>query len=64
MSGHTARLFTDTKALLKFVRWPKSTPTGEALREWLDSFTAETESQGQSLSGAEASQEPLEPEPA
>ena len=38
MSGHTARLFTDTKALLKFVRWPKSTPTGEALREWLASF--------------------------
>ena len=31
-------LFTDPKALLKFVRWPKSTPTGQALREWLASF--------------------------
>ena len=27
--------FTDTKALLKFAGWPKSTPTGMALREWL-----------------------------
>ena len=27
-------LFTDPKALLKFVRWPKGTPTGAALREW------------------------------
>ena len=29
-------LFTDPKALLKFVRWPKSTPTGQALRDWLE----------------------------
>jgi hypothetical protein len=38
LSGKTSRLFTDPKALLKFVRWPKGTPTGEALREWLASF--------------------------
>lgn len=41
MSGHTSRLFTDTKTLLAFVRWPKSTPTGDALREWLASFEKE-----------------------
>ena len=28
-------LFTDPEKLLKFVRWPKSTPTGAALRDWL-----------------------------
>ena len=30
--------FTDTKALLKFAGWPKSTPTGVALREWLENL--------------------------
>jgi hypothetical protein len=33
-------LFTDPKVLLKFVRWPKSTPTGQALREWLQAWDA------------------------
>ena len=28
--------FTDTKALLKFCSWPKSTPTGVELREWIE----------------------------
>ena len=36
-------LFTEPTALLKFVRWPKSTPTGQALREWLASFNQKTE---------------------
>ena len=35
---HTAQTFTDEKALLKFCAWPKSTPTGTELREWLRSF--------------------------
>ena len=35
---HKAQAFTDRKALLKFAAWPKSTPTGVELREWLDSF--------------------------
>ena len=38
MSGKTAKLFTDSKAILKFVKWPKGTPTGDNLREWLASF--------------------------
>jgi hypothetical protein len=53
LSGKKSRLFTDPKALLKFVRWPKGTPTGEALREWLDSFKGK-ESADQSLSEAQA----------
>jgi len=24
--------------MLEFIRWPKSTPTGTAIREWLASF--------------------------
>ena len=38
LSGDTSRLFTDPKELLKFVKWPPKTPTGDALREWLASF--------------------------
>ena len=30
--------FTDLEPLLKFVAWPKSTPTGVLIREWLASF--------------------------
>ena len=38
MSGKSARLFTDTRAILKWVKWPKGTPTGDQLRDWLASF--------------------------
>ena len=34
-------LFTDVKELLAFIAWPKKTPTGDALREWLNASTAE-----------------------
>jgi len=33
---HVSMLFTDTKELLAFVAWPRKTPTGDALREWLN----------------------------
>lgn len=32
---HVSMLFTDTKELLRFIGWPKKTPTGDALRAWL-----------------------------
>ena len=32
---HVSMLFTDTKELLRFIGWPRKTPTGDALREWL-----------------------------
>ena len=35
---NTSRLFYDRKPLLKFCKWPTSTTSGVALREWLDSF--------------------------
>ena len=39
---HVSMLFTDTKELLRFIAWPRKTPTGDALRAWLaDAPTAE-----------------------
>ena len=36
--GDKAMLFTDPKKILRVAKWPKGTPTGDALREWLNSF--------------------------
>ena len=36
---NVSMMFTERKALLKFCNWPASTPTGQELRQWLDSFT-------------------------
>ena len=36
--GKSSRVFTDHKMILRYVKWPKGTPTGDALREWLASF--------------------------
>lgn len=33
---HTSQLATSRKEVLRFARWPASTVTGQALREWLD----------------------------
>lgn len=33
----------DRKAMIKWIAWPKSTPTGVAIREWLASFDAPKE---------------------
>jgi|TARA_Y100000015_G_C2385890_1_gene87372 hypothetical protein len=38
MVGKSSMLFTDHKAILKFVKWPKGTPTGDALRKWLGTW--------------------------
>ena len=34
---NTSRIFPAVKAALTFIAWPKSTPTGEEIREWFDS---------------------------
>ena len=39
---NTAQSFTTEKDLLKFVAWPKSTPTGQAIREWLEQHRTAT----------------------
>jgi hypothetical protein len=38
---HVSMLFTDTKEMLRFIGWPRKTPTGDALRDWLTGPTAE-----------------------
>lgn len=35
---HVTGLFTDVKALVKWVAWPAKTPTGEAFRDWLAQY--------------------------
>ena len=37
----TTRPFSDKKEAIKFIKWPKSTPTGQAIREWFDQFDDE-----------------------
>ena len=32
--GHTTRSFQDPAAAIKWIKWPKSTPTGMAIRDW------------------------------
>ena len=40
MVKNSSRLFADDerKAMLKFIAWPASTPTGAEIREWFKSF--------------------------
>ena len=37
-SNHSSKIFQDKKEALKFIQWPKSTPTGALIREWFDQF--------------------------
>ena len=62
MSGTSARPFTDTKAILKWVKWPKGTPTGDALREWLASFEQKQDAPAQELDMAQIKAEGFGPE--
>ena len=62
MSGKSARPFTDTKAILKWVKWPKGTPTGDALREWLASFDQKQEAPAPELDMAKIKAEGFGPE--
>ena len=38
LKGFSSMGFTDQKEVLNFIRWPKGTPTGDSVREWLASF--------------------------
>ena len=37
-NNNTSKIFSDKKEALKFIKWPKSTPTGQLIREWFDQF--------------------------
>ena len=62
MAGNSARPFTDTKAILKWVKWPKGTPTGDALRDWLASFEQKQEAPAPELDMAQIKAEGFGPE--
>ena len=61
-NGLTSRLFTDNKRMLEFIRWPKSTPTGMAIREWLASFEQKAETPAPELDIAKIKAEGFGPE--
>ena len=62
LSGRTAKPFTDPKAILRWVKWPKGTPTGDALREWLASFEQKAEAPAPELDMAKIKAEGFGPE--
>ena len=62
LCGNSARPFTDPKAILKWVKWPKGTPTGDALREWLASFDQKPEAPAPELDMAKIKAEGFGPE--
>ena len=62
LCGNSARPFTEPKAILKWVKWPKGTPTGDALREWLASFDKKPEAPTPELDMAKIKAEGFGPE--
>ena len=62
MIKESSRAFTEHKAILKFVKWPKGTPTGDALREWLASFEKEKPTANPELDVAKIKAEGFGPE--
>jgi len=62
MSGNSSRLFTDHKAILRWIKWPSKTPTGDALREWFASFDKKPEAPAPELDMAKIQREGFGPE--
>ena len=62
MSGRSSRLFTDYKAILRWIKWPSKTPTGDALREWFASFEQKPETPAPELDMAQLQREGFGPE--
>ena len=38
---NTSRIFADKKQAIKFIKWPRSTPTGQEILQWFDQFDEE-----------------------
>jgi len=62
MKGFSSMGFTDQKEVLKFIRWPKGTPTGDSVREWLASFDDSTEVPAPRLDMGQIAKEGFGPE--
>ncbi len=62
LSGRSSRLFTDHKMILRYVKWPKGTPTGDLLREWLASFEQKPQAPAPELDMAKVKAQGFGPE--
>ncbi len=62
MKGLSSMGFTDKKEVLRFIRWPKGTPTGDSVREWLAGFDDGTEVSAPELDMAQVTREGFGPE--
>ena len=62
LSGRSSRLFTDHKMILRYVKWPKGTPTGDLLREWLASFEQKPQAPAPQLDMAKVKAQGFGPE--
>jgi len=62
MKGISSMGFTDKKEVLRFIRWPKGTPTGDGVREWLESFDDSEETPDPRLDIAQVAKEGFGPE--
>jgi len=54
--------FNDPEGVLKFIRWPKGTPTGDAVREWLAGFDDESKASELALDMDQIKREGFGPE--
>lgn len=62
LKGFSSMGFTNSKEVLKFIRWPKGTPTGDAVREWLAGFDDSAESPAPALDMDQVAKEGFGPE--
>jgi hypothetical protein len=49
---HVSQHFRDSKALLRWMAWPPKTPTGDALRQWLEEVRAADAARREPVSAA------------
>jgi len=62
LKGVSSMGFTDKTEVLRFIRWPKGTPTGDAVREWLAGFDDSAEAFVPGLDIAQVAKEGFGPE--
>jgi len=62
MKGISSMGFTDKSDVLKFICWPKGTPTGDSVREWLASFDDSAEAPASGVDMALIAKEGFGPE--
>jgi len=62
LKGFSCMSFATGKEVLKFILWPKGTPTGDSVREWLASFDDSTDNAVPGLDMDQVAKEGFGPE--